>query len=230
MKHIVPTYRLLAPLLVALLLTVSFSIAQTKLSDGEITYSVKVDLPQGATSQAAHSFQNGKLTFSFKNYLFRSEMKIGQMDYINIHNSKTNSAVSLIDGGPGNKYLIRMNKEEVGKEAQKFDGMTYERQSDTKKIAGYTCHKAIGKLSNGNTFEVYYTTELQPVYANYSPRFQKLGGIPLQFEINTKNNATLTMTATSINTDIQPSSLFDTPASGYRELTYDQLQKLRNSR
>lgn len=230
MIHLLLKFRLQALLLVALSIPGANTLAQTPLTDGEIIYSVKVDLPESAPVRASKTFKNGRLTFNFKNYLFRSEMQIGQMDYINIHNSKKNSAISLIDGGPGNKYLVRMNPREVEEEAKKFEGMTYERLQQTKKIAGYNCHKAIGKLSNGNAFTVFYTTELQPVYNSYSPRFEKLGGIPLQFEINTKNNTKLTMTATAVNTDIQPSALFEVPTSGYRELSYDQLQKLRKSK
>lgn len=225
-KHNIYGLRMLS-MMIALLFLALFSLAQTRLTDGEIIYSVQADPSGGTPTAAANALKGGQLVFNFKNYLFRSELKIGKMDYINIRNSKEHSAISLIDGGPGNKYLIRMSPSQVKKEAARYEGMTFDLQPDTKEIAGYTCHKATGKLTNGNTFVVYYTKELQPVYTDYSPRFEKLEGFPLQFEVNTRHGVKLIMTATSVNTDLQPSALFNTPTSGYRVLTYEQLQQLR---
>ncbi|MGH2644699.1 MAG: hypothetical protein ACRDE2_12170, partial [Chitinophagaceae bacterium] len=110
---------LLAPILMTLPV-----VAQQQFSDGEIVYSVKVDLPPGVSPGSAADFQSSKLIFTFKNYLFRSDISLGKTTYITIHNSRDNSAVSLIDAGPA-KYLIRMNADDWAKETARYNGLTF---------------------------------------------------------------------------------------------------------
>ncbi len=217
--------------LLAILLFPSLAgFGQANFSNGEITYAIHVESAGRIAPAAVSKLESGKLVFNFKNNLFRSEMQIGEMEYINIYNSNDHAALSLIKGGPGKNYLVRMSPEDVRKEAEKYEGMTYTPEQETAEIAGYTTHKAVGKLADGKTFVVFYTEELRPASADYSPRFKNLPGIPLKFEVNTKSEAKLVMTATKVEPGFQPSSLFDAPTSGFRELTYEQLQKLRSSR
>lgn len=217
-------------LLTALALTAFTAFGQTRFVDGQITYSIHVESAGNISPAALSTLEKGSLVFHFKNNLFRSEMHIGNMEYVNIHNSSNHTALSLIKGGPEKNYLVKMSTEDVKKEAEKYNGMTYATQPGTTEIAGYTCRKAIGKLADGKTFTVFYTKELQPASPDYSPRFKGLEGIPLKFEVNTRSDARLVMTATKVESVFQPSSLFDAPTSGFRELTYEQLRQLRGSK
>lgn len=223
MNHL-SLFVLLAPLLINMPVT-----AQQPFSDGEIIYSVKVDLPPGGSPQAANAFQNSRLIFTFKNYLFRSDMSLGKTTYVTIHNSRDHSAVSLIDAGP-EKYLIRMNAEDWAKETADYKGLTFTNVSGSMEIAGYKCQKAVGKMKDGNTFTVYYAPQLIPENSTYSERFEGLKGLPLSFETNTPQGIKMTMTATSVNISQQPSSKFDTPSGGYREITYAELENLRKNK
>lgn len=223
MKHI-RLFILLAPLLMS-----QSVIAQQRFSDGEIVYSVKVDLPQGVSPEAANAFQNSKLIFTFKNYLFRSDMSLGKTTYTTIHNSRDNSAVSLIDAG-SEKYLIRMNAGDWAKETAHYRGVTFTDAAGSREIAGYKCRQATGKLKDGSSFTVYYTSQLIPENTTYSERFEGLKGLPLYFETTTPRGIKMTMTATNINISQQPSSKFDAPSSGYREITYTELENLRKSK
>lgn len=210
------------------LLTCLSASAQQRFSDGEITYSVKVELPAGASPAAASAFQNSRLIFTFKNYLFRSDMFLGKTTYTTIHNSRDNSAVSLIDAG-SEKYLIRMNADDWAKETARYRGITFSDASGSMEIAGYKCRQATGKLKDGSNFTVYYTPQLVPENTTYSERFEGLKGLPLYFEATTPKGIKMTMTATNVNIAQQPSSKFDTPSSGYREISYSELQNLRRS-
>lgn len=196
---------------------------QQKFSEGKITYSVDAE---DVSPQAAAAFKNSQLVFHFKNYLFRSEIRVGPTTYVNIRNGRDHSGITLINSG-ANKYLIRMDAEELKNESARLEGVTFQDQPGTKQIAGYTCQKAIGKLKNGNTFTVYYTQDLVPVFGDYSPRFSGLKGLPLQFEMETKSGRHLTMTATNVDIGLQPAVLFRIPTSGYRELSYEEFEKLR---
>jgi len=216
---------------ITLLFISSSGFGQQKLTEGKIIYSIEVNKAGGLTSQAINAMEAGKLIFNFKNRFFRSSLNIGSTQHINIHDSKNHSGLSLIKAGNGKNYLIKMDRNALQQEAQKYEGMHYDLENTTKKIAGYTCHKAIGSLKNGKKFVVFYTKSLQPLYANYDPRFKGLEGLPLEFQFNiNKANAQLTLTATEVKQGFQPSALFNTPTSGYRELTYNQLKSLRKNR
>ncbi|MGH2643686.1 MAG: hypothetical protein ACRDE2_07055, partial [Chitinophagaceae bacterium] len=76
---------------------------------------------------------------------------------------------------------------------------------------------------------VYYAPDLIPGNATYSERFEGLKGLPLYFETTTPQGIKMAMTATSINIAQQPSSKFDIPTSGYREISYAELENLRKS-
>ena len=201
--------------------------AQQVFTDGAIVYAIDVPSAGSMAPQAVATLKAGQLTYRFKNHLFRSDMRIGPMEYINIHDNTAHSALSLIKGGAGKNYLVRMSAADVRKEAEKYDGLTFTPEPGSAKIAGYTCKKAVGQLADGKSFTVYYTEALQPPSADYNPRFKGLDGLPLKFEVHIKNDAQLTMTATSVKQGFQPSSLFEAPSSGFRELTYAQLQQLR---
>lgn len=197
--------------------------SQQKFAEGKIIYSVDAE---DVSPQMSAAFKNSRLVFHFKNYLFRSEMQVGPTTYVNIRNGRNHSGITLINSG-ANKFLIRMDAGELKRESADLDGITFQNEPGTKEIAGYTCQKAIGKLKNGNTFTVYYTPDLVPVFSDYSPRFSGLKGIPLQFDMDTKNGNHLVMTATNVDLGLQPAVLFNTPTSGYRELSYQEFEKLR---
>jgi len=202
--------------------------AQQKFSDGEITYDVQVDLPPGTPAQNAAALAGSRLIYSFKNYLFRSDIYFGKTTYTNIHNSRDHSAVTLITTGP-NKYLIRMNEADLAKESARYDGVTFTDEGSEKKIAGYNCRKAMGKLKDGSTFTVYYTPDLIPEDMEYNARFKGLKGLPLAFEMTTSHHLKMTMTASNVVIGPQPSVKFRTPVSGYREITYNELENLRKA-
>lgn len=201
--------------------------AQKQVSDAQITYQVKVDLPAGVPASAATQFENSRLVYTFKNYLFRSDMYIGQKTYSNIRNSKDHTAVSLIDNGSSTKYLIRFDPQELAKESGRFEGVTFADGGETRKIAGYVCKAATGRLKDGTTFTLYYTPDLVMEDQDYNDRFRGLRGVPLEFETTTHNQVKMTMTASQISLAPQPRAAFTIPTSGYREISYTELQHLR---
>lgn len=217
----------LLPLILVLVCS-RWSFAQQQFSDAEITYSVAVEPPKGSAAINSN-LSDGTLVYNFKNNLFRSEMHIGQAIYTNIHDSRSNSAVVLIDAGT-NKYLIKMNATQLQEEDKRFEGVTFTDGTETEQIAGYNCKEAIGKLADGSTFTVYYTPDLIPENKDYSDRFKGLKGLPLKFIMTTRSDMTMTMTATKVTITPQPSALFATPTSGYRLLTYEELQNMRKKR
>lgn len=205
------------------------ALAQRQFSDGQITYQVSVDLPPGTPAQAADMFKDSRLVYSFKSYLFRYDMTIGKNTYTNIRDSRAHTAVSLIDDGGGNRYLIRFDTAQLAQESARFRGMRFKDGTGTRKIAGYNCKEATGTLPDGSTFKLYYTPDLLPEDNDYNARFAGLKGLPLAFETTTRSHVKMTMTAISVNLAPQPRANFETPTGGYREISYKELQELRKN-
>jgi GLPGLI family protein len=201
--------------------------SQQPFSDAEITFAVRVELPAGTSPAVAASFAGSRLVWSFKNYLFRYDMQLGRTTYTNIRNERDRDAVTLIDAGPS-KYLIRMSSADLARESARYQGITFTDSDSTRKIAGYVCRKATGREASGSTFTVYYAPQLVPEFRDYSARFKNLNGLPLEFRMTNSHDVTMIMTATSVNLAPQPAARFQAPTSGYREITYKELEKLRN--
>lgn len=83
-------------------------------------------------------------------------------------------------------------------------------------------------MPDGQTFDVYYSTDLVPENKQFNRRFVNLKGIPLQFEILNKNGTKTTMVATKVDLFAVPASYFDTPKSGYKEISREEMSKIGN--
>src|SRR5690348_7002001 len=98
---------------VAAVFAATASKAQKVFSEGKITYDINVDVPP-AQQQMAGAFKGSTMVLTIRNYLTRSDMHTGMMNNTTIVNTKENTAVTLLENG-GNKYLIRMSKEDLDK-------------------------------------------------------------------------------------------------------------------
>lgn len=216
------------PLLVtALALMAPFreTMAQQRFSDGEVHYNIQVEMPPDATA-SADAFAGSEMTYLFKNYLTRSITHLGEAEYSTIRNARDQTAVTLIVSG-NQRYMVKMNADDLKMESAKYQGLTFKDTGGSKEIAGHSCREALGTMADGKTFRVYYAPDLVPENASFSPQFRGLKGLPLQFEITTSSQVKLVMTATSVQIGPQPAAQFDIPKSGYRLLTYTELQRMR---
>jgi hypothetical protein len=60
---------------------------------------------------------------------------------------------------------------------------------------------------------------------DFNYQFRNLKGLPLAYEV-TQGNLKISYTVSSISLNPVPSTKFDVPKSGYREMTYDESKKL----
>ena len=131
---------------------------------------------------------------------------------------KTNAATILKEYGD-QKYMITLTPSDWKNYNKKYDGVTYTIENEFKKIAGYNCQKAIGKLSDGTTFTVYFTKDLVPVNNEFQYINKNLPGLAMQYEA-AQGKAKVTYTVSNIDFSIVPLAKFDLPKSGYRVMTY----------
>ena len=194
--------------------------AQQEFSDASLRYSVT-----SASNGTGTPMPDSYLDLYLKNYYSKMVFKTGSYTYQTIRNAREHTAVALISAG-SNHYMIRMNAEDLAREAERFQGLTFTPTGKTKQVAGYTCKELVGTLKDGSTFSVYYDPNLIPENKQYSNQFQDLNGLPLQFELITKNHQKLLMTAIQVSLTPQPASLFDVPTQGYRVISREELSDM----
>lgn len=197
-------------------------LAQKTISDVRITY--KVELPPEQLQMEA-MFAGSNMTQYIRGNLSRIDMNFNVVNYIYLINAKDETVVTLMDNH-GDKYLIRSDKKVYEQDMKRYQSTQFTDQNETREIAGYKCRKAIGKMEDGSTFDVYYTTDIVPENKYYNRRFMNLKGIPLEFEIVIKAGAKMRAVATKVDLSPVPASVFDVP-KGYKEITQEELKKIR---
>ncbi|MGX5819443.1 hypothetical protein ACWKWU_14665 [Chitinophaga lutea] len=220
MRKLLQAGGILATLLAVLTLPVA---AQRTISDVKITY--KVELPPEQLQMDA-MFANSSMVQYIRGNQSRIDMNLNVVNYIYLINAADETVVTLMDNH-GDKYLIRTDKKGYEQDVKRHQATQFTDQSETRQIAGFTCRKAIGKTPDGSTFDVYYTTDIVPENRFYNRRFLNLKGIPLEFEIVMKGGLKMRVIATRVDLAPVPASVFDVPG-GYREITADELQKIRS--
>jgi len=193
--------------------------AQKKFSEGSIVYNVVVNT-NDPTPKLADGFDGATNTIYIKGKLSRSEL-------VSVFGTQS----TIIDGRTGNvdvlkeygekKYMISMTPADWTEANQKYDSVMFTYLDEYKTIAGYNCRKAVGKLKNGESFIVYYTTELVPENQNFQYSNRTLPGLALEYESNLGKNKVV-FSASKISFDPVPASKFDLPKSGFRIMTYKE--------
>lgn len=206
-------------LFVLLLFFIVPLLAQKKFSEGSIVYNVVVNT-NDPNPKLADGFDGATNTIYIKGKLSRSEL-------VSVFGTQS----TIIDGRTGNvdvlkeygekKYMISMTPSDWIEANQKYDSVTFTYKDEYKIIAGYNCRKAIGKLKNGESFIVYYTTELIPENQNFQYSNRTLPGLALEYESNL-GKSKVVFTASKISFDPVPASKFDLPKAGFRIMTYKE--------
>jgi GLPGLI family protein len=199
------------------------SMAQKRLSEGTISYDIVIntgsDKPQGA------DFLDGATSAVYiKGPKTRTEMVSPLGTQSTIIDGTKNTIVILKEYGE-QKYLINLKPEDWKDANKKYEDVsfTYD-NSASKTILGYKASKAIGKLKDGTTFTVWYTTDLFPENKDFQYANKDLPGLALEYETN-MGNLKVTYTVSKISFSPVPAAKFDIPKSGYRMLTYNESKK-----
>src|SRR5688500_17891252 len=138
-------------LLVGLFWLIGLSaIGQKKFSEGTINYDIVINT--GTDKPQAADFLDGATsTVYVKGNKSRTEMISSLGTQATVIDGASNSVVVLKEYGD-RKYMIHLTPLEWKDANKKYDGVTFTISNETKTILGYNCKKAIGKMSEGNTF------------------------------------------------------------------------------
>lgn len=211
-------------MLTGLLAAFASANAQRNIAEATIVYDMVIETGNN-TSKSGDALAGATTTVYLKGNNSRTDMASTLGKETTIYNSKTNNAVILKEFS-GQKLMITLTKDNWIAKHKTYSNIKFELTSDTKTIAGYNTKKAIARMPDGKTFEVYYTPELIPANKEYDPTFSTLPGLAVQYEIES-GKMKFKYTLSKINYDAVQVSLFDFPTAGYRVMTYEENQNLK---
>lgn len=189
--------------------------AQRNIAEATIVYDIKSDAFNGAASTTVYVKGNNS----------RTEMVSALGKEITIFNSKTENAVILKEFS-GQKLMISLTKENWKAKNTMYNNIKFELTNEFKTIGTYNTRKAIAKMPDGKTFEVYYSPDLVPANKEFDATFSNLPGLAIQYEIES-GKMKFKYTLAKINFDAVQVSLFDFPTAGYRVMSYEENQNLK---
>lgn len=134
-----------------------------------------------------------------------------------IYDKTDGSAVVLRELG-GNKFMTMLDAAAWQNQNARFADLTIAYSTETKKILGYECKKAVLQLKGGSSFTVYYATSIVPSVKEFEFQFANLPGLVLEYEAQEGKGEKITYSATQISFNPVQASRFDIPTSGYRLL------------
>ena len=206
-------------LIAAFAFLVSPVLAQKKLTEGTISYDIVINT--GSDKPQAADFLDGATsTVYIKGPKSRTDMVSSLGTQATIIDGAKNSINILKEFGE-QKYLIQMTPANFKEANKRFENVTFTYLKDEKTILGYKVKKAIGKLDNGSTFTVWYTTDLVPENKDFQYVNRGLPGLAMEYE-STVGNLQVTYTVSKISLNPVPAAKFDLPKSGYRVMTYEE--------
>lgn len=197
--------------------------AQKKLSEGTISYDIVIntgsDKPQGA------DFLDGATSAVYiKGPKTRTEMVSPLGTQSTIMDASKSSIVILKEYGD-QKYLINLRPEDWKDANKRYEDVSFTYDaSATKTILGYKCSKAVGKLADGTSFTVWYTTDLVPENRDFQYANRNLPGLALEYETN-MGTLKVTYTVSKISFSPVPAAKFDLPKAGFRVMSYEESKK-----
>jgi GLPGLI family protein len=206
--------------LVALIVFVTASaIGQKKFTEGTISYDIVINTGSDKP-KAADFFDGATSTVYLAGNKSRTEMVSSLGTQSTIIDGTKNNIVILKEYGE-QKYMIQLTPVNWREANRKFENVQFTYSDDTKTILGYKTKKAVGKLADGTTFTVWYTTDLIPENKDFQYVNRSLPGLAMQYESN-MGSLNVVYTVSNLNFNPVPSAKFDLPKSGYRVMSYEE--------
>ncbi|MEO7922164.1 MAG: hypothetical protein ABIR30_00650 [Chitinophagaceae bacterium] len=193
--------------------------AQRRLTEATISYDIVINT-SNKTPQAADLLDGATSVIYLKGNSSRSEMVSSLGTQSTIVDGKSGAVTILKDYGD-QKYMIKMTPDNWNQSNKKYDGVNFTYIKEFKKIAGYDCQKAIGRMADSSTFVVYFTRDLLPMNKDFQYLNRNLPGLAMQYEA-VLGKMMVTYTVSNINMNPVAQSKFDLPKAGYRVLTYEE--------
>lgn len=136
---------------------------------------------------------------------------------------KTGQVLLLKEFG-SQHYLTKLSSAQWMEMNQSYEDAQLKLVSDTIRINGYLCNKAIFEFKDGSTRTVWYTTQLVPIYREFQLFAKKLPGLLVQYE-SSFGKVPVIFKLKEINYNPVQVALFDIPEEGYRIIEWEAAKK-----
>lgn len=206
-------------LLLVFCLTSIYSQAQeTKIiTDCTVNYDVAVEDAK-ASPDMVKAMSGAVKTLYIRGSKTRSDLEATGFKQTTLYNSKNDSTIVLRELGSA-KYISYLDQTKRKEKNKKYEGIKFENTSEKKTILGYETNKVIAKLTDGSTYNVYYTITIVPSNKEYEYQFKDLPGFVLEYEaLSEDGKLRVKYSASKISLVPVPVAKFDVPKSGYRVL------------
>jgi GLPGLI family protein len=133
-----------------------------------------------------------------------------------IYDKTQSTAVVLREFG-NNKFMNKLDKTKWLEANKQFDSSSIVLTTEAKIILGYDCRKAILRLKDGTSFNLYYAIAITPSVKEFEYQFKDIPGFVLEYQIKELGSEKLVnYQAEKISLNPVMASKFDIPISGYR--------------
>lgn len=212
--------------------TTGFAQNGKKVKDAVITYDMSID----SDNPMAAMMGNTTMKIGFKGDLSSADINMmgGMMTTSTFFDNKSKKGLILMDVPMMNKKLgVKMNEEEM----KDFQKKQYKNASPpkmeyfknkTQKIAGYTCYKAIAKISGVDDPVVLYVCDkIQPSgVSQWQMQYPDLKGYPLSIEV-VQQGMKIKFLAKEVNAKAAKDLKFSMEIpEGYQEMTIKEFEEL----
>jgi GLPGLI family protein len=204
--------------LFALIYMVKPTTAQTRIvAECTVHYSIAINDAVKADNETIALLKSSSKTVYIKGNDSRVDLTSPSFSQTMIYNKSTGTAVILREMG-SNKFITKLDEKKWIEQNSKYSNLNILYTSETKKILGYDCKKAILQLQNGNSFTVYYAPNIIPSVTEFEYQFKNIPGFVLEYETREGDKQNIVYTATKISFNPVQAAKFDIPTSGYRML------------
>jgi len=208
--------------LIAVLFTLAV-FAQNKINEGTLTYSVQWTLPPNAPPQMA-SMLPTEMKVVFKGDSSATLATSQMSSSSTILNPKTEYARLLLDiPMMSKKFSIIFTPADQEEMKAQFPEYELTAGTENKTMVGYKAQKYVVKdKKSGNTFDAWFTKDVDIIQNSLSNFFDQSYGFPLEFN-TVQNGMGIKAIVKNVKAEKVPEGSFSA-SSEYEEITFDQLK------
>ena len=155
-------------------------------SEGKVIY--EISYPDTLKNGPMAAFLPKEMTLYFKNNITNAEFKIG-MGLITTRflSDADEKKFSTIFKGMGKKSAMVFDEEAVKKNFLDRVSLKVVKTGNTKDVAGYKCQEVNITDSTDNTYQVYYTDDVNLESPNWCTPYNEIDGLMLEYSIKVNN-------------------------------------------
>lgn len=218
---------LILTLLVILLVDCS-KVKRPGLAEGKIEF--KITYEQDEVGGYAASLLPSKMTMEFRDNMVKNTIQggMGFFNFVNVsdlNNYRFITYLKFID----KRYIFEGKVNEPPCCFGRMDGMEIEFTRQSKEIIGFDCRKAVASFPDGSieSFDIWYTEDLELEKPNGNSPFEKIPGVLLEFN-TIMGNTNMHMIAQNCDVTKIHAKVFDRPKN-YTKVPKAEIETILNA-